>query len=302
MPTPEQRICDVYGFDFPPDFFRFREFLAALPKGLLSGTLEMHPEYPFKAAEGKRPSEHRSHPLWESRYFNDPPEFVTVMSGRIDGLHWGYYFDDPADGRAVVCHYWSSDSFEFGIDGDNLFSAVRDVVERSERDFLDYMEDEPDDRDDYERDLKRLEVIRSALGRFWGTDRPERGEEYLDAHGGSSWRKPAAETRDHTGVVVPKRLFRKLPGKDPSKVWDWNPTAAEVAKLAAKAMQLLRDGFPGAALKLGKDLWAYPKHRAACYELLDAAYEALGRDHLRRLLDEARAFREHCDRGRRASS
>ena len=35
MSTPERRIREFYGFDFPEDFFRFREFLAELPKGLL---------------------------------------------------------------------------------------------------------------------------------------------------------------------------------------------------------------------------------------------------------------------------
>ena len=29
--TPEQRVRDFYEFDFPDDFFAFREFLAELP-------------------------------------------------------------------------------------------------------------------------------------------------------------------------------------------------------------------------------------------------------------------------------
>lgn len=295
MATPEQRIRDVYGFDFPPDFFRFREFLAAVPRKELTDVLGVWPEYPFRAAEGKRPSEHPSHPLWESRFYDDPPEFVTLLSGDTDGLHWGYHFDDPTDGRAVVCHYYSRDAFEFGVDGDDLFEAAREWVELSERDYLELIEDDPDDAASYEGKLDRLDAIRSALGRFWGTDRAERGVEYLDRYGGSAWRKPVAPTRDNMGIVVPRRKYRTLPGEDPTTAYDWDPTKKDVAALSAKAMELLRDGFPGAALKLGKDLWAYPKHRAACYGLLDAAYEALGREHLRRLLAEVKAYREHCD-------
>jgi hypothetical protein len=295
VPTPQERIRDVYGFDFPPDFFRFRDFLTGVSAKHLADVVGVRLEYPFRAADGKRPTRHRSHPIWEARYYDDPPEFITLMSGDSDGLHWGYYFDDPADGRAVVCHYWSRDSFEFGINGDDLFEALREAIELSERDYLEMIEDDPDEAADYERKLDRLDAIRSALGGFWGADRPERGDEYLDEYGGSAWREPVAETRDRMGIVVPKRLYRKLPGKDPTTAWDWKATKTEVKKLAAAAMKLLADGFPGAALKLGKDVWAYPEHRETSYELLDAAYESLGRDHLRRLLAEARAFREHCD-------
>ena len=35
MPTPEQRIRDFYGFDFPDDFFQFRDCLTGLPRNLL---------------------------------------------------------------------------------------------------------------------------------------------------------------------------------------------------------------------------------------------------------------------------
>ena len=53
MSTPEQRIRDFYGFDFPEDFFRFREFVAELKKGLLADATDMHPAQPFDVADGK---------------------------------------------------------------------------------------------------------------------------------------------------------------------------------------------------------------------------------------------------------
>ena len=60
------------------------------------------------------------------RYYNDPPEFFTVLLGGIDGLHWGYYLDDPtthlsAGPQAGVASYYTNDAFELMTDGDTLF-------------------------------------------------------------------------------------------------------------------------------------------------------------------------------------
>ena len=33
----------------------------------------------------------------DDRFFNDPPEFFTVLRGPADGLHWGYWFDQPGE-------------------------------------------------------------------------------------------------------------------------------------------------------------------------------------------------------------
>ena len=78
-----------------------------------------------------------------------------------------------------------------------------------------------------------------------------------------------------------------------------DPKPAKVERLAAEAMKLLREGYPGGALKLGRDLWVFASKFPVCYDLLDAAYEALGREPLRKLLTEARAWREHCDSRRK---
>ncbi len=64
--------------------------------------------------------------------------------------------------------------------------------------------------------------------------------------------------------------------------------------MVAEARQALREGFPGTALKLGKDLWAVggERHTEYAYELLDAAYAALGREVLREVLRIHRANRD----------
>ena len=65
-------------------------------------------------------------------------------------------------------------------------------------------------------------------------------------------------------------------------------------RAAEEARQALRDGFPASALELGKNLWATGDERKSelAYELLDAAYAALGRESLRQVLNTHRANRD----------
>jgi hypothetical protein len=298
MPTPEQRVRRVYGFDFPDDFFLFREFLGRLPAGVLSEACDLNPAYPFDAAAGRRPKDYPAHPLWEDRYYHDLPEFVTVFNGTTDGLHWGYFFDSPGEHPPVVAHYWHSDTFEHAVDGDNIFEAMRLQVEVSERDLQEMIDDDPDEADDYRAQLEQLAVVRDELARYWDPGRPETGDDYFDAYGGSGWRKPAARTWSRLGVVVPRGKYRRL-SCDPFAGSSASLRRAEIKPLTAEAFRLLEGGRPGAALKLGHDLWVWADKFPECYTLLDAAYAALGREPLRKLAAEARAFRAHCDGSRR---
>src|SRR5262249_42481499 len=78
------------------------------------------------------------------------------------------------------------------------------------------------------------------------------------------------------------------------KLWAALGKTNKLERLVAEARQALHDGYPGTALKLGKDLWAVGgEHQTMyAYELLDAAYAALGRDVLRQVL---RTHRENRD-------
>jgi hypothetical protein len=182
MSTPEQRIRDFYGFDFPEDFFRFREFLAELPSGLLGDALELHPAFPFDVADGRRAKDYPEHPHWEDRFYNDLPEFVTLFRGGMGGLHRGYFFDAPGELEPVVASYYNSDAFEHSIPGDDIFAAVRYLVEEAEEDNLELLEEE-EEADAARKRLGRVETVRRSLARYWGKDRPEIGYDYLDAQG-----------------------------------------------------------------------------------------------------------------------
>jgi hypothetical protein len=77
--------------------------------------------------------------------------------------------------------------------------------------------------------------------------------------------------------------------------WAADPQRPQVEKLVAEALRSLQADRPGAALKLGRDLWVWASEFPECYALLDAAYSALGRQPLRRLMTEARSWRQYCD-------
>src|SRR5690348_14784047 len=90
-----------YGLQFPDSFFAFYEFACAhsallevLGRDLMGMALtgrDLMGPFDFLRASALPEGD----PLIDARYYNDPPEFLTVAFGRTDGLHWGYYIDDP---------------------------------------------------------------------------------------------------------------------------------------------------------------------------------------------------------------
>ena len=138
MATPEERIREFYGFDFPAAFFRFREFLAELPAGLPGDSLDLNPAFPFDVADGKSAKDYPEHPHWEDRYYNDLPEFVTLFGGGPDGLHRGYFFDAPGELEPVVASFYNSATFDHTITGDHIFEAVRNIVEEARKALRNY--------------------------------------------------------------------------------------------------------------------------------------------------------------------
>jgi len=73
-----------------------------------------------------------------------------------------------------------------------------------------------------------------------------------------------------------------------------------IGPLIIEAKDWLQKGIPGPSLKLGRDLWLWAEEFPECYDLLDEAYAALGREPLRKLLREAQAFRKHCESERKS--
>jgi hypothetical protein len=220
-----------------------------------------------------------------------------VAYGRTDGLHWGYYVDDPQSPTFPVVADYSNDAFELTVVGDTLFEALRDEVERHHRGCLDNLEDDPDATDTYHRYLDQLARLRKRLQTFATGEWGEVGGEYLAKYRAMSGRsrRVVAPTRDGMGIVVPEGKYQPLRGDDPFRRWNYRPTQQEVQAKNEEALRLSAQGYPGAALKLGKDLWVYRDFRGASYALLEAAYAELSREGLREWLRMAVAFRNECD-------
>ena len=297
MATPERRVREFYGFAFPDDFFAFREFMAGLPRGALADVCDMRPAFPFEVAAGRAATDYPDHPAWEDRYYNDQPEFVTLFRGSMGGLHHGYFFDAPGELPPVCASFYNSDEFQHDLTGDTLFEAARYQLEKGVSGFHEMIDDDPDHAAHYRRRLRQADRLREKLSKHFGSDRPETGDDYLDIYDAYGRRTTAADTWDDMGIVVPKGKYRKLKS-DPFAAHPPKPTKAVIGPLVAEARKHLAAGYPGAALKLGRDLWMWAGAFPVCYDLLDAAYAALGREPLRRLLAEARAYRAFCDAGR----
>jgi hypothetical protein len=300
MSPRREQLRALYGFDFPNDFFHFWEFVNRLrplePLNALHEVLDITLVGPFEVLSGRFDGRMpRYSQLLHWRYYDDPPEFFTVFAGNTDGLHWGYYLDDPRRGAGCVAYYYARDAFELSVSGDNLFEAMRLQLEMLWRDTEEYRDEDPDYADDYEEDLRKLDALRPRLQKYATGDRPETGDEYFENYGGYATRNDhiVAETREGMGIVVLPKQYRPLSLPD-KKLWAALRKTDKLAALVTEARQALADGYPGTALKLGKDLWAVGgEHQTMyAYELLDAAYAALGRDVLRQVLQTHRENRD----------
>ena len=140
-----------------------------------------------------------------------------------------------------------------------------------------------------------LDRLRQTLQKYATANRPERGGMYVDTYQGKVARTGAviASTPDGMGVVALPETYRPLSLSD-KKLRSYLRKQDDPREIVEEARQALRDGFPATALKLGKELWPLYGERKTeyAYELIDAAYEALGRATLRRVL---RVHRENRD-------
>jgi hypothetical protein len=218
------------------------------------------------------------------------------LSGDVDGLHWGYYLDDPDnDATFLTASYYSNDAYELEIGSGNLFEVLRYHLEWSYEGSLENLEYDPDEAETYEAEIKQLAILRQAIQEKYTSTRQEIGQDYLEKYEPQDTRNVTAPTRDGLGIVVPSDAYRPLPEGDPYDSIDYEPTPDDVEHAAKDALHLLEQGYPGAALKLGKNLWTYKGYHPVSYSLLTSAYTALDRPLLRRMLDVARDYRADCD-------
>jgi hypothetical protein len=301
MVDRRRQLRELYGFDFPEDFFRFWEFVNRLhplePLKALED-LEIQLVGPFEILAG-RFDQHtpRYSLLLHWRYYFDPPEFFTVLStnaGR-DAMHWGYYLDDPPGRSRCVVLAETHEQYEIAADGEDLFEAIRLWLEENHECCELNQEEGMISARQCERKLAELAAFRDCLLAFATAERREVGADYADRYAGMVLRQEdvLADTYDGIGIVVPPESYWPLSRGDES-LWHYLDVTDDPYDVVEEARVALCKGFPGTALKLGKDLWTVggERHTEYAYELLDVAYAALGREVLREVL---RVHRENRD-------
>jgi len=129
MEKQKQLLKQIYGFEFPESFFNFYEFTKKVPKATFQGLDSiMGMGDAFNVFSETKMEDFN--PVKQSRYYNDPPEFFTILRGYTDGLHWDYYLDDFNDLKNMyVVSYYSNDAFELNPVGNTIFEAFRQELE-----------------------------------------------------------------------------------------------------------------------------------------------------------------------------
>lgn len=267
-------LRERYGVSFPPDLFQAWEFCRDLAeergqadvRSVLWG-LGIQLGGPFDLiARGLAELEPPELPLvMHVRYYLDPPEFFTVAFGDSDGLHWGYWFDDPDGGaRPVVCSYYNNDAYEITECGATLLEAVEqelaELVELAE-------DDEEDEHGEDERLVAPMNEVRSRIGRWHERYPPPEVE-----------REPSVPTFEGMGLV--------LPGVSPADVlplevlYELAEDPEEAKPLLDQARGDLEQGRLHTALQIARALWtmqgAFDLHPEAA-ELMARCYEGLDR-------------------------
>ena len=262
-------LKEAYQIDFPDDLFAFWEFAQGVDKDTLSNTMGLRLEGPLQILAGHLDKEPA--PGWHlgSRYYDDPPEFVTVLSG---------------------VSYYSRDVFEISAEGRTLFEAFRRQLEGCHSSTLENIETDPNVenfRAAYEADLESYNTIRTRLSQYALNDRPEIGDDYLEQYEEvDDEREIVAETFDTMGIVVPPESYQPLSVTD-EELRQLIIAEKDLTSIIQEADQALTDGYAGTALQLGKNLWiGNVTQKQDAYRLLTSAYEALDRATLKSFLTQ----------------
>lgn len=161
------QLEDLFGFPFPSELFRFwrwHQGLTEAQKAAFSTTLGMRLVGPFDVLRGLFDDVDLAYPAilhWRFQY--DPPEFVTIMSGDTDGLHWGLWFDDHARLPPVVAGYYARDAFEITEYGSSLFEMLNQHMAFCREGIAENIEYDPDYKEEYLAGLRDLDDLETTL-------------------------------------------------------------------------------------------------------------------------------------------
>jgi hypothetical protein len=247
----------LYGVDFPDELFAIADWhrgLTGEPARALRDVLGVSLHGPFDALAGKLAGPLRYPAVLHWRYQYDLPELFTVMVGNTDGLHWGYWFDDPGRLPPVVASFYARDGVDL-TEHASLAHALEDHSAAVRASLVENREHDSAEADTYDRDLAALDELDATLP----TPRPQPA------------RVTAVETPDGMGIVVAR-----------AQLGTWlRPADGVVDPGAALAFvdAEIAAGRPGTALLVGRVLWDGAK--LVALDAMARAYAALDRAPLR---------------------
>jgi hypothetical protein len=219
-------------------------------------------------------------PRLQSRFRQDPPELVTVMGGDTDGLHYGLWFDDPAELPSFVASNYARDSAETSADEATVLAELREQMRRrlEERDYPD------------EPEHLSVHAFIAALEWFQEADEKALAED-------GSPRGAEAERGDILGGMGPALKPSHGNPRDTYREYEARYEAYKAREhqpIVDEARRELAAGKPAYALVVGRELHWFDDDdtRADSLELLTRAYEALGRHALAEI---ARVHHAHRD-------
>jgi hypothetical protein len=274
----EQRFAAVYGLRLPrsliawaalldslgPFEARALEWLGRSGGGIMvwfeAGGLDRQPcELPD--------SGERADPRLDCRFRRDPAELVTIAWGDSDGLHYGLWFDDPAEPASTIVANYARDSAETWDTGArDMLALLRGQLAECERD---------------EAPSVALALLERAIAWF-----EREAADELAADPPSRWRDVARpEIIGSASSLGPALLpeHGDPRASEASRRYEaYRSESAEVDAWIAAATRELELGQPAFALVLGRELHWFDddRWREPGLALLVAAYRALGRDAL----------------------
>ncbi len=211
----------------------------------------------------------------DCRFRCDAPEFVTVLWGDTDGLHFGLWYDDPAELPTQVVHNYARDSAETWTEAlPTVLAQVRRRLDDAEQDAA----DDPDyDAPDGAR--RRAELLR-AIAAFAGAD-----EQACAQDGPVRWAgTPRPAILGGFGPALPEGSGDPRGGYEryEERYQAFRARSPQAGEWIADAERELAAGLPAYALVLGRELhWLDAAElREDALRLLTGAYRALGRDAL----------------------
>ena len=284
----------LYGVPWPAELLDVWSLVCALdpddPRQALRQTLGVSLCGPFDVLAGDFEGVTLRYPaLLHWRYSHDPPEFFTVMTGQGDGLHWGYWFDEPGQRPPCVVSYYARDAYELRCCGQTLFEALVEALERA---WAEAQEDlrRPQDASHQAwsiEQLARCDALRPKLLQAAGMAATPRGYAYEPS---APARGPVWPTLEGMGVACPAAARRplRMPSESASAYDSWEfLRQAKLQPWIKRAHAAADAGYPGTALWLGRQLWGFDAWAQPAAELLERGYMGLGRPIL------ARVVREH---------